>query len=48
MEARRKRIVGLDGAEVELERHYEGLAADVQEFYPEVLDFTQATLRRLG
>jgi acyl carrier protein phosphodiesterase len=48
MEARRKRVVGLDGAEIELERHYEGLAADVREFYPEVVDFTQETLRRLG
>jgi len=47
MEARRKRIVGLTGAEVELRQHYEGLAEDVAEFYPEVERFTKDAILRL-
>ncbi len=47
MEHRRKRIVGLAGAEIELRQHYEGLAEDVAEFYPEVERFTREALRRL-
>lgn len=47
MEARRRCPLGLAGAEAELAAQYAGLAADVLEFYPEVLGFTQAALRRL-
>lgn len=47
MEARRRRPLGLAGAEAELATQYAGLAADVVEFYPEVVGFTQAALHRL-
>ena len=47
MEARRKRIVGLTGAEVELRQHYEGLAEDVAELYPVVERFTKDAILRL-
>lgn len=47
MEARRKRIVGLAGAEVELRQHYIALAEDVAEFYPEVERFTKDAIHRL-
>lgn len=47
MEARRKRIVGLAGAEAELRQHYDALAEDVAEFYPEVKRFTKDAILRL-
>ncbi len=47
MEARRRRPLGLAGAEAELTAQYAGLAADVLEFYPDVVGFTQAALHRL-
>lgn len=47
MEARRKRIVGLSGAEVELRQHYVALAEDVAEFYPAVERFTKDAILRL-
>jgi acyl carrier protein phosphodiesterase len=47
MEQRRKRIVGLSGAETELRQHYEALAEDVREFYPDVETFTKAAIQRL-
>lgn len=47
MQQRRKRIVGLEGAEVELHRHHEALAADVREFFPEVQQFTREALPRI-
>ena len=47
MEARRKRIVGLAGAEVQLRQHYDALAEDVAEFYPEVERFTKDAILRL-
>lgn len=47
MEQRRKRIVGLTGAETELRQHYEALAEDVREFYPDVAQFTKAAIHRL-
>lgn len=47
METRRRRPLGLAGAEAELATQYAGLAADVLEFYPEVVGFTRAALHRL-
>lgn len=47
MERRRKRIVGLVGAESELRQHYEALAEDVAEFFPEVKRFTLEALGHL-
>lgn len=47
MEQRRKRIVGLAGAETELRQHYEALAEDVREFYPDVEQFTREAIHRL-
>ena len=47
MEARRKRIVGLAGAETELRQHYDALAEDVAEFFPEVERFTKDAILRL-
>lgn len=47
METRRRRPLGLAGAEAELATQYVGLAADVLEFYPEVVGFTRAALHRL-
>lgn len=47
MEQRRKRVVGLDGAETALRQHYAALAEDVREFYPDVEGFTREALRRL-
>lgn len=47
MEMRRKRVVGLSGAETELRQHYEALAEDVAEFYPDVVRFTRDALARL-
>jgi acyl carrier protein phosphodiesterase len=44
MEARRKRIIGLAGAEVELTRHYEELKSDLTEFYPDVVRFTRSVV----
>ena len=47
MEQRRKRIVGLVGAEAELRQHYEALRQDVEEFFPDVERFTREALGRL-
>ncbi|MEO5953244.1 MAG: ACP phosphodiesterase [Chloroflexia bacterium] len=47
MEQRRKRIIGLDGAESELSQHYEALSRDVRDFYPDVARFTKEALHRL-
>lgn len=47
MEQRRKRIVGLAGAETELRQHYDALAEDVREFYPDVVQFTREAIHRL-
>ncbi len=47
MEARRKRIVGLAGAEAELSLHYDALKRDVEEFYPDVARFARTTVERL-
>jgi len=47
MEQRRKRVVGLAGAESELRQHYDALAEDLNEFYPDVARFTKEALHRL-
>ena len=47
MEQRRKRIVGLVGAEAELRQHYGALGEDVAEFFPEVERFAREALGRL-
>lgn len=47
MEQRRKRIVGLVGAEAELRQHYEALRQDVAEFFPDAKHFTREALMRL-
>ena len=48
MEARRNRISGLAGAEVELANHYEGLKSDLAEFYPDVVRFTRSAVLQSG
>lgn len=47
MQQRRKRVIGLAGAETELRQHYDALAEDLSEFYPDAERFTKAALHRL-
>ncbi|WP_031495876.1 ACP phosphodiesterase [Bryobacter aggregatus] len=47
MEERRPRITGLAGAETELRQHYEALAEDLREFYPQAAIFTRDAFLRL-